>query len=261
MANKHHVSHASRLFYGNAYDPVLYASLGREGVEFKPVVKVSLGTPVVADVNYLVDGAATTEMPNAGTKTYTPATDGTSPLDNADTPAPAYVYTTDGTVLVWPIDVPRNITVGTSSAAADTVVTVTGYDKYLQKMVETITVASGQSTGAGKKAFAYVSSIAIYSAGDVTSDTLNVGVGDVLGLPFKISAKSDLMQVWFDDVYETTAPTVVVGSAATVTATTGDVRGTADINGTLNGSKEVVVYMVVDPSDRDTLLGITNYAG
>lgn len=261
MAHKHHISHASQLFYGDAYDPVLFANLGRVGVEFKPVIRVSLGTPIVADPDYLVDAATSTELPNNATKTYTPATDGVSPLDNADSPAPAYISTPTGSVLVWPLDVPRNITVATTSAAADTVVTVTGYDKYLQKLVETITVASGQSSGAGKKAFAYVSSVAIYSAGDITTDTVDVGVGDVLGLPYKITAKSHLMQVWFDDVYETTAPTVVVGSSATVSATTGDVRGTADINGTLNGAKEVVAYMVVDPTDRDSLLGITNYAG
>lgn len=261
MATKHHISHASKLYYGDAYDPVLHATNERFGVEFTPVIKVAMGTPIVADVNYLVTAATSTELPNNATKTYTPATDGTSPLDNADTPAPVTIATATGDVLVWPLDVPRNITVGTSTAAADTVVTVTGYDVYKQKMVETITVASAASTGAGVKAFAYVSSIAIYSAGDITTDTLDVGVGDVLGLPFKVTAKSDIMQAWFDGVYETTAPTVVVGSAATATATTGDVRGTIDINGTLNGAKPLVLYMTVNPDTRDTLLGIAHYAG
>jgi len=261
MATKHHISNASKLYYGGAYDPILHASNERAGVEFTPVIKVSMGSPVALDADGLLVGATSTEMPNAGTKTYTWATDGTSPLDNSATPAPATVVMANGSsALVVALDVPRNITVGTSSAAADTVVTITGYDVYKQKMVESITVAAAASSAAGVKAFAYVESIAIYSAGDVTTDTLNVGWGDVLGLPYKISRKSDIMQAWFNEVYETTAPTVVVGDGTTATATTGDVRGTIDTNSAMNGSA-VVLYMTVNPDTRETLLGTAHYAG
>lgn len=261
MATKHHISHASKLYYGDAYDPILHASNDRFGVEFTPVIKVAMGSPVTLDADGLMTGATSTELPNNGTKTYTWATDGTSPLDNSATPASANVVMANGeTALVVALDVPRNITVATSAAAADTVVTITGYDVYKQKMVETITVASGASSGAGVKAFKYVEIMSIYSAGDITSDTLTIGWGDVLGLPYKVTAKSDIMQAWFNGVYETTAPTVVVGDATTATATTGDVRGTIDTNSAMNGSA-VVLYMTVNPDTRETLLGTAHYAG
>ena len=258
--SKHNISHASELYYGGAYDPVLFGTQERTGAPMRPVSKISLGSPVALDADGMITGATSTELPNAGTITYTTADDGSSPIDNAATPAPSTIMTEDGSVSVWALDVPRNITATSTTAVADTVFTITGYDVYKQKMVEQFTIAAAGSAAAGKKAFAYIYSIAIYSAGDITTDTVTVGWGDVLGLPYAITAKSDVMQAWFNDVYETTAPTTVAGVTSTATATTGDVRGTIDLNSALDGST-VVAYVVTNPSSRSLLLGVDQYSG
>jgi len=65
----------------------------------------------------------------------------------------------------------------------------------------------GDSTGAGKKAFKYVSSIAIYSAGNITTDTVTVGTGEVLGLPYTLTGTGDFFQASLAGVLESTHPT------------------------------------------------------
>jgi hypothetical protein len=141
-------------------------------------------------------------------------------------------------------------------------VTVTGYDEYKVKMTETLTItATGTSkTAAGKKAFAYVESISITSAGNATTNTLNLGVGDVLGLPYKLASKADCLGVWFDDAVDS-ATLVVADATSPATATTGDVRGTVDLDGTLNGTKTAVVWMhVPDFRLASEVLGVDQYA-
>jgi hypothetical protein len=140
--------------------------------------------------------------------------------------------------------------------------TITGYDEYKQLMVETLSVTAGTTSksAAGKKAFKYISSIVFTSASNATTNTVDLGWGDVLGLPFRIAAKSDLMQTWFNDVQETTAPTIVAADATTPSATTGDVRGTIDLNSATDGSA-IVVYMAANPSSRTTLLGLDQFGG
>jgi hypothetical protein len=258
--SKHNLTRANELYYGDSYFPPLYAANERHGVPFHPVTKLSLGSPAAADDDALIINATSTELPNNSTITYTPLTDNTSPLDGAIA-APTTVAMNDGnSVLVWTLDVPRNIIATSTTAAADTVFTITGYDQYKMKMKEYFTIASAGASAAGKKAFKYVSSIAIYSAGDITTDTVDVGFGDVLGLPYCLMAKSDLNQVWFNEVLETTAATAVIGDTTTATATTGDVRGTIDLNSATDGSA-ISVYMRLDPSTKETAAGVAQYAG
>lgn len=260
MTTRHHISHADELYFGNAYLASYHTSDKRGGIGIHPISQISLGSPIAADADNLIKDATSTELPNNSTKTYTVANDGSSPVDNAARVSNTTITTSTGaTASVFVLDVPRNITVATSTAAADTVTTVTGYDVYGVKMVEAITVASGDSAAAGKKAFKYVESIAIYSAGDITSDTLTVGFGDVLGLPVKAAAKADVMQVWFNDALDSSV-TVVKGDATTATATTGDVRGTVDPNSSCNGSP-VVVWLRGNPGSTTTLFGVAQYGG
>jgi hypothetical protein len=159
------------------------------------------------------------------------------------------------------LDAARNLIFATSTAAADTVFTVTGYDIYKAKMVEQVTIASGDSAAAGKKAFKYISSIAIYSAGNVTTDTVKVGTGDVLGLPYVLTGTGDFIQASLAGVHESTRATVVKADATTATATTGDVRGTIDLNSSLAGTAVVAYYHVTAPSTEAGLVGIAQYAG
>ena len=258
------ISAAGELYFGDVYHPSLFATAGRKGIKLAGVTKQSLGSPATLDADGMIAAATSTELPNAATKTYTTANDGSSPFDNSATPAPATISTPDGSVSVWTLDVPRNITAAVThgSSVVAMTITITGYDQYLVKLVETLSITAGTTSksAAGKKAFKHISRIAITSASDATTNTLNLGWGDVLGLPFAISAKSDVMQAWFNDVLETTAPTVVVADANTATATTGDVRGTIDLNSACDGSA-VALYLVANPSNSTTLFGVPQYAG
>lgn len=259
----HQLSTATNVFYGNGYDATVYGANQRKGVPVSFLTRVSLGSPAAGDDDLLIDDATSTELPNNATKTYTPATNGTSPTDNASIPTATTITTSTGaSATVWTLNAARNLVFATSSAAADTVFTVTGYDTYKVKMVEAITIASGQSAGAGKKAFKYVESIAIYSAGNITTDTITVGTGEVLGLPYVLTGTGDFVQASLGGVFESTRPTVVKADAtATQTATTGDVRGTIDLNSSLDGSAVVAYYHVVDPSTDTGLRGIAQYGG
>jgi hypothetical protein len=256
--SKHHISNASELSFGAAYNPVAYAANGRNGVPITPLTKISLGSPVTLDADGLIVAATSTELPNATTKTYTTATDNTTPLDGAIA-APSTVFLNGADRLVWVLDAPRNITgvVTHSTTTLAMTVTINGYDMYGAPMSEILTFAATATSiaAAGKKAFKYIYSYVITAAGNATTNTLNLGWGDVLGLPYRLPAKSDLMQSWFNEVIESTAATAVVGDATTATATTGDVRGTVDLNSALDGSA-VSLWCRFDPSTESSLHGV-----
>lgn len=264
MATKHNLSGGDTFFVGRAYDAPVYGANASKGVPVCFLTRSSLGSPAVADDDLLIDDATSGNMPNASTKTYTPANNGVAPCNNASIPAAATIVTSTGaSVSVWTLDAPRNLVAVTSTAAYDTVITITGYDIYKVKMVETLTIAQGQSTtgGVGAKAFKYVSSIAIYSANDVTTDTLKIGTGEVLGLPYLLTGTGDFVQASLNGVFEGTRPTVVKGDATTPSAVTGDVRGTIDLSSTLNGTEVVAYFHVIDPNTPAGLRGAAQFGG
>lgn len=151
--SKQQLSTATQIYYGAGYDAPVYGANGRKGVPVCQLTRVSLGSPAAGDDDLLIDDATSTELPNNSTKTYTPANNGTSPCDNGSIPASASITTSTGaSATVWTLDAPRNLVFGTTVAAADTVFTITGHDTYKVKMVEAITIASGDSAGAGKMA-------------------------------------------------------------------------------------------------------------
>jgi len=248
MTAKHHISHADALYFGSAYNAKARATNERHGVPVHFLSKVGLGSPVTLDADGLVKAATSTELPGSATTiTYTTATDNTSPLDAAIA-APSTVFLNGANVLVWVLDVPRNITatVTHSSSVVAMTITVTGYDEYGVPMSEDLSIAAtGTSqTAAGLKAFKYVYSVAFTAAADASANTANVGWGDVLGLPYTLDALSDFLTngTFFNEVLETTAPTVVKAVTTTATTTTGDVRGTVDLNSAMDGSAVSVWY-------------------
>jgi len=256
--SKHHISYAGSLSFGSGYTAKAFAANERSGVPFQPLTKVSLGSPVLLDADGIVKAATSTEMPNASTITYTTATDTVSPLDGAIA-APSTVFLNGADRLVWVLDVPRNITTinADSGTTAALTITVTGYDVYGQPMTETITSAATATSivADGLKAFKYVYSIAITSAANATANTLNIGWGDVLGLPYRLVSKSDLLATYQAGVIDAVG-TVVVAVDTTATATTGDVRGTIDPTTACNGVL-FEIWAAFDPSTTDTLFGVT----
>ena len=136
-------------------------------------------------------------------------------------------------------------------------------DAWRQKLIETLTItATGTSkAAAGLKAFKSIESIAIASAGDATTNTLNLGWGDVLGLPYRLVQKADILRVYFNGTVDNSATVVAADATDPATATTGDVRGTVDTASASDGS-EVVVWMHVEsPNTANGLKGLDQYAG
>jgi hypothetical protein len=263
----HHLSHAESLFFGASYFEPAFAELGRKGAPISFPYKHSFGAVAAADTNMLVAAATGAELPNASTITYTTANAGTSPIDDAGLPATTSIVDSTGrTVSVWPIATPRNL-VCTATHATSVVamtITITGYDRWKQKMIEQfdITATGTSKTDTGDKAFAYVESIAIQSAGNATTNTLNIGTGTKLGLPFRLAVKGDLIAFNADGVNEVNTLVAAVDSAAT--ATTGDVRGTVTPNTAPNGTVVFTAWFMPGggaPVTKEDLFGVAQYAG
>lgn len=263
MATRQLLSKADNIFVGNAYDPGVFEVTSSKGAPVSFLAKIDLGSPVAAVADALIKAATSTELPNNATKTYSAGDGVASPLDSASLPAVTTFSLAGGTITAWPLDVPRAVTAaGTHNSAFVTcTITITGYTIYKQKVVETLTL-SGTTTAsaAGKKAFKYITSIAITSAGNATTDTINIGWGDVLGLPYKLAAKSDLLGVWFNDTLDSSV-TVVLADTSTVSATTGDTRGTVDPNSACDGSAVKLWMHVADVQTSAGLRGVTPYTG
>lgn len=144
-------------------------------------------------------------------------------------------------------DVPRNVVAAWTGTA---VMTVTGTDVYGAVLKESS--ASGTSL-TGKKAFKTVTAVTV--SADVTGAT--VGTGDVIGLPVFLPGTAYVLKE-IQDGAAATAGTLVAGSNADATATTGDVRGTYDPNAACDGAKAFrLVASLPDPKYK----GTAQYAG
>lgn len=254
--SRHNISYAGTVLQGNAYYPPFTADYeGSRGLPVDLPIFHSFGGLAIADPDALIKAATSTELPDTETVTYTFATDGgTSPLDGVSS---------DGIIGSTANKVGRNITATTthgSSVVAMTIV-VNGTDIYGDVISETITVAATGTTqnDAGAKAFYSVTSIAITAAADAEANTLNMGFGDVIGLPYRIDDKNKVIPM-FDGGVD--AATVVAGDDTTATATTGDVRGTIDPDGTLDGTKLLgVMFLSPFRDTKENAFGIDNFAG
>jgi hypothetical protein len=246
----HHLSHAGSLFYGAAHYGA--SSNERRGAPITPLYLVELGSPVVGDIDALIKAATSTELPDTETVTYTFPASAVSPTDG--------VLSATGV-----LDVPRNINMTTThgSSIVAMTVTVTGTDVYGEALVETVEVAATgtSATDSGLKAFKTVTSIAITAAANAEANTINIGFGDVLGLPYRIDAGKVMQWIENNLPHVGTLGTFVAADATTATATTGDVRGTYDPNNTLTGSLPIAALVSLNPTSKESLFGIAQYGG
>ena len=171
----------------------------------------TITTPVVADVDRILLAQATT---STGSITVT-------------------------TFLAQP-DVPRTLSItpgGTTADVAASTVTVNGTNIFGKTISEGFAFAANASTATnGTKAFKTVTSI-VFPTQDGDAATFNVGVLDALGLKRCMANAGSLAWAAFDGAYESTRPTC--------TADADEVeKNVCDINGTLNGAKNVELYFV-----------------
>lgn len=244
--SQHHITNAANLSWGKTYYP---RARQTRGIPIQPLLFIDLGKPAAADADGLINDATSTELPNDDTIVYAFPADNESP--------------TDEVLRTGVLDVPRNIVVtathNSSLVAMDFL--ITGLDQYGETVVELLQIsATGTSKSAtGKKAFKQVTSIAITSGGDATANTVNVGTGQALGLPFRAEANCVLSP---RGANAADTGTFVPADSTTPSATTGDVRGTYAPSTTLNGSNQIGLLLVLQPpSTKTSLYGVDQYAG
>ena len=199
-------------------------------VSMAALVRMDFGSPVLADANGIFESASITAA---------------APITGA-----LLVTTTGGHVAVaGTAELGMGLAAGgaafgRSVVAAWTttaVMTITGTDFQGNAMTE---VSASGTTMTGKKAFATVTTIAV--SVDVTSCT--VGTGDVLGLGCYVG-ENDAALAELEDGVDGTSVNFTKGVDTAATTSTGDVRGTWNPNGTLNGALNFVCYVAVcDPT-------------
>lgn len=256
MATKQSITRADQVYVGSGYDAAAYGRNGRTGVPVSFLTKIDLGAPKVAVAAGIVKGATgATEAPNANTITITADTYPASPLDQAA----LLTTTTVNGQTVMPLDVPRNVTAAINTAVGNITILVTGYDEYYKPMSELLAIAAAGTAVVGLKAFKYIRSVALTSDADDSGKVINVGFGSLLGLPYKLAEKSDLLSMFFDDALD--VPSAVAKAiTTTATTTTGDPRGTISVAtvGNMNGVKTLKGWMnVVDKNTAAGLIGVT----
>ena len=133
----------------------------------------------------------------------------------------------------------RNITITCAKASGGGAmsgnVVITGTNILGETISETI-AEGADDTYEGKVAFATVTSIAVPVKTN-TGDTVAIGYGDILGVPFYLNYVDQLIQCSLNNVIETTR--------ATVTADDDEMeKNTIDLNSALNG-KIVRAYLIV----------------
>ena len=130
---------------------------------------------------------------------------------------------------------PRVLTVKGNQAGVAGNVVITGTNINDEAITETI-IAADAGTVAGLKAFKTVTNInvpALVGAGD----TIAIGTGPALGIPYKMAFATDVLKCYFDGSAETL-------SAQTVSAT--DVSlNTVTTTTALNGVKDLVIDLLV----------------
>jgi len=131
--------------------------------------------------------------------------------------------------------VPRNIIIKGSAVGMQGEVGITGTNYNDEAITEVLTV-DGASAVAGAKAFKTVNLIQLPGKTNASGDTISVGTGEILGLPYKL-AHNTLLVSYHDNALESTVATV------TVSATNLE-SNTVDINTSLNG-KALDFYLIV----------------
>lgn len=127
-------------------------------------------------------------------------------------------------------DVPRNVTIkgNASGNAGDVVITGTNWEG--DAITEAIAL-SGASEVVGNKAFATVTQIDVPAEVHAGTDTVSIGRGSKLGLPWKFT-RDQLIQAYLNGAREATRPTVAFSASAVESNTvllSGSLAGTAVI--------------------------------
>jgi hypothetical protein len=152
--------------------------------------------------------------------------------------------TTAAGVAAIQLDCPRavSVTIGTGTIA-DTAITVTGLDVYGQAMTDVIQTGTTQSTTVnGEKAFFQITGVAVAGA---VGGTVAVGTTDILGSPVRITDAGYIARSGWAGALADDAGTFVAAVTTTATTTSGDVRGTYVPSSAPNGTRRLVMGILL----------------
>jgi hypothetical protein len=152
--------------------------------------------------------------------------------------------TTAAGVAAIQLDCPRavSVTIGTGTIA-DVAITVTGLDIYGQAMTDVIQTGTTQSTTVnGEKAFFQITGVAVAGA---VGGTVAVGTSDVLGSPVRITDAGYIARAGWAGALAEDAGTFVAAVTTTATTTSGDVRGTYVPSSAPNGTRRLVMGILL----------------
>lgn len=134
------------------------------------------------------------------------------------------------------------------------VFTVRGYDIYGVAMTEAITGANA-GTATGKKAFKYIASVT--PVGTVGSTTVTVGTTDIFGIPLRSDYFGEV-SINYNSAW-ITANTGYVAAVTTspATTTTGDVRGTYNVQSASDAAKRLMIFASPSLANISSATGLT----
>lgn len=232
--SRHTITHAAQVYRGDAYYSA-YSPDGRRGWEMPKLQTVEFGQVDTLDadgvcVNASATGAAT---------------------------LPATGALVSGGVATF--DIARNVTITSTGDESGITFTVTGTDHYGETLVEAVT-GPNNTTVNGVKAFKTVTSVAVDGA--TTSSAVDVGMGDVMGLPFRLNDLGKFLGLYIDGDPVGSTPVAGFSAAGTSTATTADVRGTVTATTAPNGTRYFSALMIInDDSTKANLFGAAQFGG
>jgi hypothetical protein len=153
--------------------------------------------------------------------------------------------------------VSRNIRITSGGNDSGLTFTVNGYDVYGTPMTEAITGANA-GIASGRKTFKYIASIVV--TGGTVASTVSVGTGDVYGMPLRCDFFGLANINWNSTAITANTGFTAPDATSPATTTTGDVRGTYAVQAASDGTKRLLVSVMVPPNNLSTanpgLLGV-----
>jgi hypothetical protein len=135
-------------------------------------------------------------------------------------------------------DVARNLVVtpgGTAASVRQSEVIIYGTDLFGVTLMEVFAIPDNHASAVtGSLAFSTITKIVLPGEEGAYAASWSVGYGEKLGMKRCMDEAGHLMFSTFDGAYEATRPTVVVGASVA--------SNTADINGTMDGSKDSELF-------------------
>lgn len=177
--------------------------------------------------------------PNAATFTLTP---------NSSVALDGVLATGAAGLKVIVLDFPRNVVVTVTHGAAVLAEsgTITGKDVYGRDMSEDWSVTAGgvSKTFTGKKAFKQITQVTITAAGDATTNTNVIGIGQVFGFDVLSTVASAVKEV-VDGAVVTTGTLVAASAVATA-----DPRGTYSPATAPDGAHDYDAWVISDNPEQ-----------